>query len=775
MNDRLGTLRASSMAGRDVWRPEIYRMSDAADRTRLAALLESGDVHAVHDELHSQLKELIRSLDPSSKFTPVSLDEAARAHLGPVPSDEYGVWVYYPWSHRLVHLLEEAEFILVRTDRNRNKITRAEQERLMDLKVGVIGLSVGQSVCITMALERTFGELRIADFDTLDLSNLNRIRSGVHMLGLRKAVNVAREIAEIDPFLKVTVFSDGITEDNMDRFLLEGGKLDVLVDECDSIGIKIRSRVRAKELGIPVVMDTSDRGLIDIERFDLEPDRPIMHGLIAHLDVSKAMEARTQEEKLPYVIPMTGLDTLSKRMKASMLEIDRTVTTWPQLATSVVLGGAVAGDVIRRMALGQLTSSGRWFVDVEELISDTRGAITQSPDLTEELFRPQPLQLEEMDAAAALLPPLAAERLELSEYLAKQLAEAGALAPSGGNDQPWHFHLSGGRLLLFHDANRSYSRTDPNHVVAQISLGTCVENILLKARTMGVGMEHTLVPLKQEPRLVAVFEGRRANANSAAIRPDPLTERIGQRCTNRKLGDGRPIPTDHLLAMRYAATSVIPSSEVHFVTGQTGLNDVAAVSGAAERVRIMNPICHKELFTREIRWTAEEAERTGDGLDLATFELTLSERTGMSVASDPLAMGHLRSWKGGKGFENMSGPGIRSSSAVVLVSIPENTMRHRLEGGRAVERVWLKATELGLAVHPIAAPILLGILKPDGVFNDDEQDEIDRLYKRTLRLFELGGRQPLFMMRLAYAGQPSVRSLRRPLEDMFTTGNLIKA
>jgi hypothetical protein len=30
-------------------------------------------------------------------------------------------------------------------------------------------------------------------------------------------------------------------------------------------------------------------------------------------------------------------------------------------------------------------------------------------------------------------------------------------------------------------------------------------------------------------------------------------------------------------------------------------------------------------------------------------------------------------------------------------------------------------------------------------------------------------------MRLAYAGQPSVRSLRRPLADMFTVGNLIKA
>ena len=92
-----------------------------------------------------------------------------------------------------------------------------------------------------------------------------------------------------------------------------------------------------------------------------------------------------------------------------------------------------------------------------------------------------------------------------------------------------------------------------------------------------------------------------------------------------------------------------------------------------------------------------------------------------------------------------------------------------------MERVWLKATELGLSVHPISAPILLGLLKPEGVFGPQEQDEINMLYERTLRAFDLGGRLPLFMMRLAYAGEPSVRSLRRPLSEIYSVGNLIKA
>ena len=75
-------------------------------------------------------------------------------HRGPVSPDHYGVWVHYPWSRRLVHILDEAEFALVRTDRNRNKITREEQEKLSALKVGVIGLSVGRSICVTMAFGR---------------------------------------------------------------------------------------------------------------------------------------------------------------------------------------------------------------------------------------------------------------------------------------------------------------------------------------------------------------------------------------------------------------------------------------------------------------------------------------------------------------------------------------------------------------------------------------------------------------------------------------------
>ena len=100
-------------------------------------------------------------------------------------------------------MLGPAGFRTLRLDRNRNKITRVEQDQLCQQKVGVVGLSVGHSIAYALALEGICAELRLADFDTLELSNLNRIPATVLDLGVNKATILSRRIAELDPFLTV--------------------------------------------------------------------------------------------------------------------------------------------------------------------------------------------------------------------------------------------------------------------------------------------------------------------------------------------------------------------------------------------------------------------------------------------------------------------------------------------------------------------------------------------------------------------------------------------
>ena len=116
------------------------------------------------------------------------LVELVREHPASTGLPAYGVWMYYPWSNRLAYLLDRDEFIELRTNRNRYKITPGEQETLAGKRIGIAGLSAGQSIAAVLALQRSCGELRLADFDSLELSNLNRVRAGVHDIGLLKVM-----------------------------------------------------------------------------------------------------------------------------------------------------------------------------------------------------------------------------------------------------------------------------------------------------------------------------------------------------------------------------------------------------------------------------------------------------------------------------------------------------------------------------------------------------------------------------------------------------------
>ena len=65
----------------------------------------------------------------------------------------------------------------------------------------------------TLAHEGIGGELRLADFDVLDLSNLNRVAGGVADVGVSKVVLAAREVAELDPYVRVVAFPGAACEE----------------------------------------------------------------------------------------------------------------------------------------------------------------------------------------------------------------------------------------------------------------------------------------------------------------------------------------------------------------------------------------------------------------------------------------------------------------------------------------------------------------------------------------------------------------------------------
>lgn len=321
---------------------------------------------AVHDTIEQQLREWARTrwpADDDERHRLVVAQETQAA--GSLVS--YGRWFYYPWRRALTHLLPEDRFHTVRTNRNRDKITLEEQRRLRSKRIGVVGLSVGHAAALTVAQEGLCGQMRIADFDSLDLSNINRLRTSVLNIGVPKSIITARDLAELDPYLPVQVFPEGITEDNLERFLLQDGKLDLLIDECDAWHIKIRLRETARAHGIPVVMATDDRGLIDIERFDRDPEYPLLHGLLGGLTYEIAKHAPRRERIALLYTFLGGVNQASLKLRTSLRKIGRELISYPQLATDVQLSAALVADATRKVLLDAI-GSGRYRADLDEMM-----------------------------------------------------------------------------------------------------------------------------------------------------------------------------------------------------------------------------------------------------------------------------------------------------------------------------------------------------------------------------------------------------------------------
>jgi len=733
------------------WRPGFYDPAIAADRQELGRLRASDRVWATHDTLAEQLLGLVESRNPRLRELPPAerrpvLEAEVEKYLDGRPVEHCGRWVHYPWSGQLVHLLPPAEYRELRLDRNRNKITSSEQECLRGLTVGIAGLSVGNAVALTLALEGVGGHLRLADFDHLELTNMNRLRAASHELGLPKTVLAARQILEIDPWLEISLFSEGIRRDNVDAFFGDAPALDVLVEECDDVEMKFLLREKAHSLGIPVVMETSDRGLLDVERFDQEAERPLLHGLLPGLR-SEMLTQLSPEERVKHILAFVGAETLTPRMGASMLEVERSIVTWPQLASDVVLGGATVTFAVRQLALGAPLPSGRRTVDLHEQLARVELGEAQQPG---------PAPREE-----------AASEPALTQLLREVLTEA-CLAPSGGNSQPWHFHVDGERVWLTVHGERSRSLLDSGGIAALAAVGACLENIRIAAAQREHRVEEQLFPSEDVPGLVACFRLLPASAGE----DEELRRLHGPllaRHTNRRVVASETLTEAECAALQGSLRW--PEARLDILTDPAALASLAEVLGEADRLRVLNPALGEEMM-QELRFEPSSAVELGIALE--TCELSEARQVAFRMVARPDVRRELRQIGGGERLTEMTREAVEASSGLGLLSLPDPAAGSLVSGGAVLQRIWLEATALSLAFQPVGAlTFMAGLLSSpeSSIYDPEERAQVTTLYERLLGFFpELSGRFPLLLFRLHRAPPASARSRRLPLASCVSIG-----
>lgn len=372
MIDDLEKFFAADGAETQSKKPSIFNLADQKDRETLSTLAASGKIQCARDSYEDQLGELFQVSNPSKVYTPEFKTLFAEYLAGikaKAPLWQQGRWIYYSWRSLIIHILEEKEFFEVRTARNKNLINREEQEKYYNSTIGLAGLSVGNSVALATVLQGGGRHWKIADHDTLELSNINRIRTGIDGLGVKKTIVTARQMYEINPYLEIEIF-DGLTPENIEKFF-DG--LDIVNDEIDNLAIKylIREHARKNKIAVVMAADNGDNGVVDIERYDLDPQTPFFHGRMG--EVSYETLFKLDKFGIGRMITKhVGPENVTERMQESLKEMGKTVVSWPQLGGAALLNGSAVAYCIRKILNKQPLEDNRAIVSLDALLTPKR-------------------------------------------------------------------------------------------------------------------------------------------------------------------------------------------------------------------------------------------------------------------------------------------------------------------------------------------------------------------------------------------------------------------
>jgi hypothetical protein len=284
-----------------------------------------------------------------------------------------GTYVYYPLRKTLVRYLDphwhQMALLVSNSVLYNNPEGNLSWQEVRDVfsktVVAVAGCSVGKKI-----IDNTIANLRpeavkFADPKDAHVANAPRAGWTYEDIGRNKAISQANHITyALDPFIKISAYSDGLTAENTNDFLLGNTDIDepkatVIVEETDDLDMKIKIRENARKAGIPVVMigDLGSAVLREIRRFDLDPQLPLAVGisdeeLFAKKDAIYANPGNL-EVFYDFVYAMHGkLGFRDEFENISRKKVPLQFGGVPQLTSTVSAGAGIMAETIARMQLG---------------------------------------------------------------------------------------------------------------------------------------------------------------------------------------------------------------------------------------------------------------------------------------------------------------------------------------------------------------------------------------------------------------------------------------
>ena len=128
-------------------------------------------------------------------------------------------------------------------------------EKLKQATVGIAGLGGLGSTVATALARAGVGSLLIADFDKVEISNLNRQQYFLDQVGREKVAVLTENLLRINPDLNITGFQQKLTEENIPQIFADADVIAECFDKADQKQMIVQTVLTKMER--PVIISAS--------------------------------------------------------------------------------------------------------------------------------------------------------------------------------------------------------------------------------------------------------------------------------------------------------------------------------------------------------------------------------------------------------------------------------------------------------------------------------------------------------------------------------------
>ncbi|HQF57468.1 MAG TPA: hypothetical protein PK831_03150 [Candidatus Magasanikbacteria bacterium] len=281
------------------------------------------------------------------------------------------------------------------------------------------------------------------------------------------------------------------------------------------------------------------------------------------------------------------------------------------------------------------------------------------------------------------------------------ILKAAVRAPSGDNSQPWRFEVSNNNnIKIYNLPEKDNPIFNYKQRGSHIAHGALIENIIIAAKENGMNVKVNLFPQGTSSDFIAEID----LLPDQSIKKDPLFEFIFKRAINRKHYKDKLL-TDEEKKFIFDDLKEIDNGKIILIEDKNKVEKLGKAFSINEVVMLENKFLHKYFFN-DVRWTDEQEREHKTGLYAKTMELKPPELAVFKILS------HWRINKilcklGIAKFiakENAKGYGTGTIGAIIM---KDGSPESYIKAGMIMQRIWLKATQLGLSLHPVTGVVFM--------------------------------------------------------------------